>query len=158
MRLDDDPHLVAVVCTSPPEPGPNAVEVRRVEGFEDFATALRIAHTAFGGTVDDDPKSQYGLWRGDASQSRYIALVEGRAIASASATFTPHGVVLNAGATLPEARGLGAYRALVRARWDDAVGRGTPALITQAGRMSVPILERLGFFEVARITVLIDTL
>jgi hypothetical protein len=46
----------------------------------------------------------------------------------------------------------------VRARWDDAVGRGTPALITQAGRMSVPILERLGFFEVARITVLIDTL
>jgi len=41
MRLDDDPHLVAVVCTSPPEPGPNAVEVRRVEGFEDFATALR---------------------------------------------------------------------------------------------------------------------
>jgi hypothetical protein len=22
MRLDDDPHLVAVVCTSPPEPGP----------------------------------------------------------------------------------------------------------------------------------------
>jgi len=48
-------------------------------------------------------------------------------------------------------------------RWCEPVGTtlsaaGTPALITQAGRMSVPILERLGFFEVARITVLIDTL
>jgi GNAT superfamily N-acetyltransferase len=158
MRLDDDPHLVAVVCTSPPERGPDAVEVRRVEGFEDFATALRIAHTAFGGTVDDAPETQYGLWRGDPSQSRYLALAEGRAIASASATFTAHGAVLNAGATLPEARGRGAYRALVRARWDDAVARGTPALITQAGRMSLPILERLGFLEVARITVLIDRL
>ena len=52
------------------------------------------------------------------------------------------------GATLPEARGRGAYRALVAARWDDAVARGTPVLVTQAGAMSRPILATLGFREV----------
>ena len=54
------------------------------------------------------------------------------------------------------ARGRGAYRALVRARWDDAVAAGTPVLITQAGRMSLPILERLGFRAVCEIQVLLD--
>ena len=37
------------------------------------------------------------------------------------------------------------YRALVRARWDDAVAAGQPALVVHAGAMSRPILERLGF-------------
>ena len=59
-------------------------------------------------------------------------------------------------AVLPEARGRGAYRALVRARWEDAAARGTPVLVTQAGRMSAPILLRAGFEEVARIHILID--
>lgn len=158
MRLDDDPHLVAVVCSSAPAPGQEVVEVRRVESREEFETGLRIAHTAFGGTIDADVAEQYRGWRADGSQARYLAFVDGRPVGSASATFTPHGAVLNAGATLPDARGLGAYRALVRARWDDAAARGTPALITQAGRMSLPILERLGFREVARITVLVDRL
>jgi GNAT superfamily N-acetyltransferase len=158
MQLDDDPHLVGVVCSSAPAPGPEVVEVRRVESREEFETGLRIAHTAFGGTIEADVGEHYRGWRADRSQARYLALVDGRAVGSASATFTPHGAVLNAGATLPDARGLGAYRALVRARWDDAAARGTPALITQAGRMSLPILERLGFREVARITVLVDRL
>jgi hypothetical protein len=44
----------------------------------------------------------------------------------------------------------------VAARWADAVERGTPALVTQAGAMSKPILERLGFRQVAEITILLD--
>ncbi len=43
-----------------------------------------------------------------------------------------------------EARGSGAYPALVRARWDAAVRLGTPALVTHALPMSKPILDRLG--------------
>jgi predicted acetyltransferase len=54
------------------------------------------------------------------------------------------------GAVLPEARGRGAYRALVRARWDDAVARGTPALTVGAGPMSEPILRRLGFEQIVQ--------
>ncbi|MGH3102662.1 MAG: GNAT family N-acetyltransferase, partial [Gaiellaceae bacterium] len=57
---------------------------------------------------------------------------------------------------LPNARGRGAYRALVAARWAAAVARGTPALITQAGAMSRPILNRLGFRELAEIRIFLD--
>jgi GNAT superfamily N-acetyltransferase len=55
------------------------------------------------------------------------------------------GVALWGGAVVPEARGNGVYRALVRARWDHAVARGTPLLVAQAGPMSGPVLEGLGF-------------
>lgn len=44
----------------------------------------------------------------------------------------------------------------MRARWDDAVERGSPALIVHAGSMSRPILERLGFQTVCEIEVLED--
>ena len=49
------------------------------------------------------------------------------------------------GSVVAEARGRGVYRALTLARWDLAVAQGTPALTIQAGRMSKPIAERLGF-------------
>jgi hypothetical protein len=47
----------------------------------------------------------------------------------------------------------------VRARWDDAVARGTPALVTEANPdTSLPILLALGFQEVAPIRRLEDRL
>ena len=52
--------------------------------------------------------------------------------------------------------GRGVYKALVHARLRDAAERGTPVAVTQAGSMSRPILERLGFREVCRIHALID--
>ena len=45
---------------------------------------------------------------------------------------------------------------LVTAR--EAAARGTPVLVTHAGKMSRPILERLGFRPVARIDRLLDVL
>jgi hypothetical protein len=95
--------------------------------------------------VEDDPHNVV-----------YLAYVDDRPVARATASFGEHGVTLFGGATLPEARGRGAYRALVAARWDDAVVRGTPLLVTQAGRMSRPILERLGFRAVCQIRILLD--
>jgi predicted GNAT superfamily acetyltransferase len=62
------------------------------------------------------------------------------------------GVFLIAGSTATWARRRGLYRALVRARWDYAVERGTPALVTEAlVDTSYPILQRLGFVEVCTI-------
>ena len=87
---------------------------------------------------------------------RYLAYVDGDPVAQATAAFSEHGVTLFGGATLPAARGRGAYRALVAARWEDAVARGTPVLVTQAGAQSRPILARLGFREVCEIHALID--
>ena len=49
-----------------------------------------------------------------------------------------------------------ADRALVAARWRDAVVRGVPVLVTQAGAMSRPILQRLGFREVCEIQIFLD--
>jgi hypothetical protein len=86
----------------------------------------------------------------------YLAWVEGKPAARAYAAYTDHGLVLFGGASLPELRGRGAYRALVRARWEDAVARGTPALVTHAGAMSRPILRRLGFEEVSEVRILLD--
>ena len=86
----------------------------------------------------------------------FLAELDGTPVASARATFARGGVVLNSGATLPAARGRGAYRALVRARWEEGRRRGTPALVTQAGAQSRPILSSLGFVEVAEIRVLLD--
>jgi hypothetical protein len=61
------------------------------------------------------------------------------------------------GSTAPWARGRGLYRALVRARWDYAVARGTPALATHAvPDTSYPILRRLGFEDVCTIRRLED--
>ena len=58
----------------------------------------------------------------------------------------------------PEGRGRGAYRALVRARWEHAVERGTPLLVVQAGAMSAPVLTRLGFESHGEIDLLVDRL
>ena len=44
----------------------------------------------------------------------------------------------------------------MRARWDEAVERGTPALVVQAGQMSRPILERLGFATVCTVRAFLD--
>jgi GNAT superfamily N-acetyltransferase len=55
------------------------------------------------------------------------------------------GVALMGGDVLPSARRRGVYRALVHARWEHAVARGTPLLVVQAGHMSEPVLKGLGF-------------
>jgi hypothetical protein len=151
---DPDPLQIGMVLDSEPPPIPANIDVRRAETTEEHATSERIAHRCFG--MDDPTDEEIESSRGRGRSRRYLARIQGTDVATATATFTPHGVVLNAGSTLPEARRRGAYRALVRARWDDAVAAGTPVLITQAGRMSLPILERLGFRSVCEIQVLLD--
>src|SRR5207237_9839828 len=82
--------------------------------------------------------------------------LDGELVCAGTAAPTEHGLLLYGGATVPRARGRGAYRALLRTRWDDAVALGPPALITQGGSMSRPILERLGFERVGEVHMLLD--
>jgi len=58
---------------------------------------------------------------------------------------------LFAGATIPAERGLGVYRGLVAARVEDAQACGAGYLYTEAGDMSRPILEKLGFQNMSTI-------
>src|SRR4029079_19399746 len=82
--------------------------------------------------------------------------MDGELGSAGTAAAVSEGLLLYGGATAPHARGRGGYRALLRARWDEAVARGTPALITQGGAMSLPILERAGFEPVGHIHILLD--
>jgi predicted N-acetyltransferase YhbS len=68
---------------------------------------------------------------------------------------TPGGLLIGGGVR-PDARGRGVYRALVRARWEDAVTEGYEGVCVQARATSRPILERLGFECVAEHEILAD--
>ncbi|HYL39820.1 MAG TPA: hypothetical protein VET90_00775 [Candidatus Binatus sp.] len=160
-----EPEHTAMVLDRPPAPVPG-VEVRVVDRFDDFVTSAELLASGFGGSFTDTERAamraqlpqRYEAYRAAGVAQRYLAVVDGRAVAVGTAVRTSVGVVaLGGGATLPEARGRGAYRALVRARWDDAVAAGTPVLVTQASGLSRPILERLGFRAVGRVVELIDT-
>jgi GNAT superfamily N-acetyltransferase len=148
---DATPLAVGMVLTDAPAGVRPDVEVRRAATPEDRLAAARIAAIAFG-----MPEPVAVREETDDDNVVYIALIDGEPVARATASFSEHGVTLFGGATLPEARGRGAYRALVAARWDEAAQRGTPALVTQASSMSRPILGRLGFREVCEIRILLD--
>jgi ribosomal protein S18 acetylase RimI-like enzyme len=143
---------VGMVLDRAPDDVPSGIEVRRVETDDEWFEAEKIAVAAFGEKV----AAKRRPYTPEPSSSIYLAYVDGKPAARGSAVYTDHGVSLFGGATLPEARGRGAYRAVVAARWEDAVARGTPLLVTQASPMSHPILTRLGFREVCRIVALSD--
>jgi GNAT superfamily N-acetyltransferase len=152
LGLEEDPEPLRVgmaLTVAPPEvPG---VEVRRAETDDERRLAARIAADVFGHPyVEPAPP--------DRGTVVYLAFVDGQPAGRATGSFSVHGVTLFGGAVLPEARGRGAYRALVRARWDDAVARDTPLAVTDAGSQSRPILARLGFRELCTIRALIDRL
>lgn len=154
---EQDSHQAGMVLDHEPEPGPPDVTVRVAETLDDYIMSEAIAHLAFGGSEPSDEHVTALYERRNPEVSRrYIASIDGTDIGTAAATFVADAVVLNAGSTLPDHRGRGAYRALVRARWDDAAAAGTPVLVTQAGEMSRPILERLGFHQICTVLALVD--
>jgi len=144
LTIDADDHEIdGLLLTREPPPGPPDVEARRLMHAAELAAAQELQWEVFGippdrrrpHTVGDDSRV-YGAW------------VDGRLAGAARAYFGPRGAMLAGGATAEWARGRGAYRALVRARWDDAAARGTPALGVHAKNTSSPILRRLGFERV----------
>jgi hypothetical protein len=164
MAMDREPFVLGMVLTDEPPPVPDGIEVRRVDRLEEYRAVKEIQFEAFempAEEVDDalaKVEQRFRDSRGFDDQQTYLTFVDGEPASAGEVTFTPSGGVLNGGSTVERARGRGAYRALVRARWDAAVERGTPVLVTQAGRMSAPILERLGFRRVAEIHQLVDEL
>ena len=150
--------LRAVVLTSEPDPIPASVEVRRVESYEDFLAAREVQWEGFETPEERREQVRRNLRR-DYEESialeipvGFLALLDGQPAATGMAVPSPRGVFLIAGTTAPWARGNGLYRALVRARWDYAVERGTPALVVQAVvDTSFPILQRLGFETVGTV-------
>ena len=158
--IEDEPVSIGMVLRdSPSWETPAGVSARPVASVDELVVARRIQQEAF-----DDPR-EVDLERAHrdfASEgvtgSTFLAWVDGEPAAAGYAAYTDLGLILFGGATRSAARGRGAYRALVAARAREAHARGTPTLVTHAGRMSRPILERLGFEPVARVDRLIDVI
>jgi GNAT superfamily N-acetyltransferase len=154
---DQDPPLtsyITALATAEPPPPITGIEIRRVESYDDFLVAMQVANEGWQTNVSGDPKARW-LRHRDREGGDWIALVDGRAIAYAGAIAGSRGLFLSGGVTLPDARGRGAYRALVRARWDEAVRRDTPALVVHAEEASRRVLERIGFARVGDIVELV---
>jgi hypothetical protein len=155
---DKDPYTVALVLKAPPPPPAAGIVARRVETFEEYVAANEVGWQAFEMPEDEVAEARALLpqrWR-EAPIITHAAWLDVKIVSAGTCAPTPHGLLLYGGATVSHARGRGAYRALLRARWDEAMARGTPALITQGGSMSRPILERVGFEPVGHVHVLLD--
>lgn len=155
--------LHAVACLKEPPARPAGVEVRRVATFEDFLAAYEVMWEAFA-TPAERREAQRPHLRSEFEAATsadvpvtFLALVDGRPAGVGRSVYSDRGVFLIAGCVAEWARGRGVYRSLVRARWDDAVARGTPALISEAlPDTSYPILRSVGFVDVCTIRRLED--
>jgi hypothetical protein len=147
-----EPQYAAMIMTeSPAPPADSGISARRIETLDELITGLRIDAAATGTPSDELDAILHvapDLFEAELrdGQLTFLAFDETRQpIGVATAVLSPLGLELAAASTLPNHRGRGAYRAMVHARWLEAVRRGTPALAVQAGANSRPILERLGF-------------
>jgi hypothetical protein len=153
-----DDYAVALVLRAAPPQGPAEMTARAVSSLAEFAEACSVQQAAFEATpeqVADDMRHLERRWR-DTARVMHAVWLDGRIVGAGTCVLTEHGVHLHGGATHPDVRGRGAYRALLAARWAEAVNRGTPVLLTQGGSQSLPILERVGFERVGHVHMLVD--
>lgn len=154
---DQDPPITSYITALATDTAPPAVpgiEIRRIETYEEFLVALEVSAAGWQTSFENDSKA---TWQRHLERpgGDWVAVVAGRPIAYAGAIAGPCGLFLTGGVTHPDARGRGAYRALVRARWDEAVRRGTPALVVHAEEASRRVLERIGFKRFGNIVELV---
>ena len=134
------------------------VTIRRTEDKADFERIAAMESTVWGADQS---------YRGAALEAEVTATPDGITVVVAETTASPSTVVsagwiryvdgtdfatLWGGSTLPEWRGRGIYRALVRYRAHLAVQRGLSLLQVDASADSRPILERNGFVAVTTTT------
>jgi GNAT superfamily N-acetyltransferase len=160
---DDPPTLTGMTCQNEPSRGPADVEVRLVESIDDQLAALEVDWDVWRvPAAERVRRREIERGRFDALRAvsqHYAAFVDGKLVGfGRGEDLAGGGTALMGGAVLPEARGRGVYRALVRARWDHTVEQGTPLLVVQAGSMSGPILTSLGFESHGEIRLYADRL
>jgi GNAT superfamily N-acetyltransferase len=160
---DDEPLLTGMSCATAPPAAPD-VEVRPVETAAQYLEAISVDWEVW--QLSDAERAKRRTTEVDrfdenhaAGTAHHWAAYDGsRPVGFARGIDMEEGVALMGGAVLSEARGRGVYRALVRARWDHAVARGTPLLVVQAGPMSAPVLAGLGFERHGEIRLYADRL
>jgi GNAT superfamily N-acetyltransferase len=162
---EPDDELTAMILDHEPAAAPGDVVVRPIETFDDFLAAERIIVESFAFPAEQAAETlasaerAWAHWQTESDRVWYLAWIDDVPVAEAGLAATSAGpMLLSGGATLPAARGRGAYRALIRARWDEAVRRGASELVVQASAMSRPILEHAGFRAVGAVSMFLDRL
>jgi hypothetical protein len=165
MVPEEGPGEAAMVLVRPPEPlPPTPFVVRLTETPDEYRSAVDIMVEAFGFDPSDAAKARAQAATGFEQQRPAVTLDwrwSGRTTfrSRRGGSRSQWGLFLGGGGTLPQARGRGAFSALIPVAWEEAVRQGTPALVTWARRdTSEPILAKLGFEEVATIRQLRDDL
>ena len=162
LEPSETPVLWGMTCES--EPPTAAVDVRPITSAAEYLEAVEVDWEVW-----DIPAAERERRRatevarfdeGEASGAvhHWSARLDGELVGFGRAIDMASGVALFGGAVLPAARRRGVYRALVHARWQHAVARGTPVLVVQAGEMSAPVLSGLGFETHGEIRLFTDRL
>jgi hypothetical protein len=139
-------------------PSDPRIEIRdALTSFEFYSAAHTIQYEAFGMSPDERlVRDQWERAQQDPTSLELLALYDGAPAGAANAIMAPDGWVLAGGATRLSLRGRGVFRALVRERWQRAIAGGAPGVAVHAGRMSAPILTRLGFQTVGELSIYRD--
>lgn len=125
--------------------------------LESFTRAERVSAEAFSdvhyGTplpIDAQRGRRFANHKAAGNRRIVLATLGGEPAGAGSLTlFPPDGAAMNGGAVRSRFRGRGVYRALVAARLRIARDAGAAGLVVWGGKMSAPILERLGFRTVS---------
>jgi len=138
--------------TFPPVVLPPGVELRRVEDPSGLPAAIDVQQAVWKSDFGWLLESLTADMKSDPEKlSVFVGWAGEQPVCSGwfrNETGTPFGGLWG-GSVLPDFRGKGLYRAMVQVRAEEARKRHIPYLIVEAGDMSRPILERLGFRALA---------
>lgn len=149
--LAEDSEAVMVLdLTRTPEAllGPVPAYIHRVTDGALVADVTHVRAAVWPGEhASLEQRLRYLLRVHPARLSVYVAYVDGEPVSAARIHFSQTGTFASlwGGATLPDFRGRGLYTALLAVRVQEAMRRGARFLTIDAGPMSRPIVERLGF-------------
>jgi predicted N-acetyltransferase YhbS len=157
--VESDYRLDGLLATTAPPPGPPEIEVSLATTAEEWAAVREVQNNVFDLPPERRPTREQHLAEfGRTKTALFGARLDGELVGGGAATPSSRGMLLWGGSVREDARGRGCYRALVRARWEEAVRRGTPALTVSANDKSGPVLRRLGFEKVLEFRRLEDVL
>lgn len=164
MESESDEGSVILVLTEAPRADPSPFEVRLVSTFEEHLASIEVGNEGFefpdADALDERRRARatFESERASGHTARLVAFEDDRPVATGRGWFSPFGLYLGGGATLPTDRRRGAMNALIAAAWEEAVRQGKPALVTHGGTLAAPVLERMGFRPVGQVRHLIDRL
>ncbi|HLQ62735.1 MAG TPA: GNAT family N-acetyltransferase [Candidatus Acidoferrales bacterium] len=151
-HLDPEVTVMVLPAEARLEAAPGVEFQDGLGSLETFALAEALQQEAFIGVAEELPlltaqrRQRYQEALATEGRRLLLALAGGRPAGMGWLTVEPgRGAWINGGGVRPDQRGRGVYRSLVAERLRLAREQGAPGLAVSAGRMSGPILRRLGF-------------